>query len=252
MPPLACPNPPPCKRHIASAYLPANLSANRRCFAQDTLHLLTRQPSRHSQQAMICKRHVTPPTRPTAATANRRRFAKATCLRKLTQTGHCQHAPLRKQSMPPPTSTPPQKTHSFATNPHMQPQSPAALQKKHAHACLPTAVTANKRRFAKNNMPPPTHPNPPLRKLTQTGHRKQGYFAKSNMPPLTCPNPPPLTRASPQKQHAPRFTHLYKFPSVHITNYKNRNVNKNLLSLHHKEQKSYKYLLFSNSQSSYS
>ena len=45
--------------------------------------------------------------------------------------------------------------------PQLQPQAPTAPQKKHAPACLPTAATANRRRFAKSNMPPQIHPNPP-------------------------------------------------------------------------------------------
>ena len=137
---------------------------------------------------------------PTAATANRRCFAKATCPRQLTQTSHRKHPPLRKSNMPPlscpnpppPTRAAPQKKHSFATNPHMQPQAPAALQKKHAPAYLPTAATANSPQPATANTRLSAKEACPCL-LAPSRNRKQAPICKSNMPPQTHPNPPAVT-----------------------------------------------------------
>ena len=67
-----------------------------------------------------------------------------------------------------------QTARDYACSPPSCHRQQAPLRKKqHAPACLPKPATANKRRFA-----------------------------KSNMPLLACPNPQPQTGAALQKQHA--------------------------------------------------
>ena len=120
------------------------------------------------------------------------------------------------------------------THPNPPPQTNAAPQKKHAPACLPTAVTANKRLFAKSNMPrlaapqlPPQTPAAPQKQqapanspkpatastrhsakeacprlLAQTRHRKQTPLRKRSMPLLACPQLQPPTPAALQTKHA--------------------------------------------------
>ena len=169
-----------------------HFSANRRHPAQDTVHLLTRTGNLLQTRPANASRHSEPLTGHTELDSG---SVPPSCHRK--------HPPLRKRSMPPPTHPTPQPLTRAAlqkaTCPRLlarqpPPQAPAAPQKKHAPAYLPTAATANTRRPAKEACP---------RKLTQTRHRKHPLLRKSNMPPLACPNPQPPRQKKSRQQKPP-------------------------------------------------